>query len=188
VGVLRPVQFGWDHNAEDCSGLVAHGEVVGWPIGLPGDQVGDVLQGLRELVKSGRAQLGHGQGELDPLVHVGQFAGADSGEDLAEGTAHGFDGAKAGRLGAEGIGEERVEFVGEDEVFLGEKVPEAGGRRDFGRLGDLINRRGLVTLPSEQPQGLVLDSGAGFGLLAFSEAGSWRVVRRWLGGNRLQLL
>ena len=141
-------------------------------------RVGDVLECLGELVKSGRAQLGYGQGELDPLVHVGQFVGAYCNEDLAEGAADGLDRAKPGRLSAEGIGEERVEFVGEDEVFFGGKVPEAGGRRDLGCLGDLLDCRRLVALRSEQSQGLVLDSGASLGLLAFSEAGSWRVVRR----------
>src|ERR1019366_7716454 len=108
------------------------------------------------------------------------FVLAEPAEDFAERAADRLDRAEAGWLGAERLDDERVVVVGEDEVLFGGEVAEAGGRHDLGRLGDLLDRGGLVALLAEQPQGLVLDGGPGLGLLAFPEAGGRLVLTRQL--------
>ncbi len=113
VGVFDPVERGRDRYAKHCA---SEG----------GDNVGELADDLRELVEHRRSQGGDYEGQLRPLLHVGQVLVIHRREHRTQPMTDGLDWAKLRWLGAAGFDYERVIVVCEHEVFFGREVAEEG--------------------------------------------------------------
>src|ERR1700689_4051521 len=79
-------------------------------------------------------------------------------------------GAQLSGLPLERGDDDGVHVILDHHVFLGREVAEERARRDLGRLGDLLDGRGVVTLLPEQPERVLPDGSTRSGLLALAEA------------------
>ena len=126
VGVFDPVERGRDRYAKHCASEGGNCEVVAWTLGALGDNVGELADDLRELVEHRRSLGGDYEGQLRPLLLVGQVLVIHRREHRTQPMTDGLDWAKLRWLGAAGFDYERVIVVCEHEVFFGREVAEEG--------------------------------------------------------------